>query len=55
MLRFIFIIFLFAISGGIIAQNSNENQLKPKKEDFLWIQKVLDNWNYTCLNYCHKR
>jgi len=50
MLRFIFIIFLFAISGGIIAQNSNENQLKPKKEDFLWIQKVLDNWNYTCLN-----
>ncbi len=34
------------------AQNSGaENYLsKPGNADILWIQKVLDNWNYVCLN-----
>lgn len=50
MLRSILIVFLFSIGGVVIAQNSSENRLKPKKDDIIWIQKVVDNWNSVCLN-----
>lgn len=52
MLRTPLIVFMLAISVDATAQNSGaENHLaRSRNADIIWIQKVLDNWNYVCLN-----
>ena len=52
MLRAVLIVFLFATGPVVKAQHAvSENPLvRSGAEEVLWMQKVLDNWTYTCLN-----